>query len=190
MDIQAVLTDAMRDGQLVDISRGYDEHPLPGYPVAVSEKWMLLHQVNTDVMTVNGYSAFRTRDVTRAEVYDSFIPQALKFAEQCPIPLSGIRLDSLPELLLDLSEQFPVLAFETEVRWPETCYIGALMETAKLTCTLWTIDTQGDWDPIPEQYRYADITRVQVGDGYTAGLFRVAQGKVPEALSQRLSRFL
>jgi hypothetical protein len=120
-EIRASLEEAIRAGSLLDVSRSCDEHRLTGFVVGVGAEWLLLHQVNTDVMVTNGYTAIRRADVTETRVDGSFVPRALSLRGERGIPLPGVRLDALPELLAGLAERFPLVNVHTERRWPDTC---------------------------------------------------------------------
>jgi hypothetical protein len=53
----------------------------------------------------------------------------------------------------------------------------------------WGVTPDARWDEEPTRFRYEDVTRVEVGDGYATALFRLARESTPDVLRPRLSRF-
>lgn len=172
--IEYVLQDALDNGIVLRIRRKCDEWNLSGFVVGLGKEWGLLHVVNGDTARLNGYAAFRLKDVTKANEDETAMTASLRLRGEFPVPQPDILLFDLPGLLSSADAHFPLVTIHLEAREPDACYIGRFLRASARKATMRRIDPQAEWQE-PDKFRLANITRVEFGDGYSAALHQVEQ---------------
>ncbi|MCA1594280.1 MAG: hypothetical protein LC754_16965 [Acidobacteria bacterium] len=168
----------IRSQYLVKLSRKpLDQFSLYGFVLSCSETLTLLHVLDKDTFTLNGYSVIRNEDVSLYAVYDRpdyyFDSRVLKLKGIKPEPKPEISIATLPELLNSINMNFPLIAIHREKISDEECFIGRLSGMTPKTFTLFEIDACGEWDRA-HRYRFEDITKVNFGGGYEEALALIA----------------
>jgi len=171
------LNDALHTEQRVAVTRGeWDEWPLLGFVVGLSDEWALLHVVDGSFVRLNGYCAVRVRDISRITAKDtSFFARFLALQNEVPVSQPDILLVDLPGLLSSASALFPLIQIETEGKHANECYIGRVVKIGKRTVTHRFIKPRATWRKMPDRYALRDITKVVFGDAYNVALWRIAQ---------------
>jgi hypothetical protein len=164
--------------QLVRVRRsiaGCDD--LQGFVLAWSPCWTLMADVD-DGIYLNGYVAFRTKDVKAVETSGSkgrFKARALSLRGQWPprLPDPAIAIGCTRELLLSAAK-YSLVTLHVEERDPEVAYIGVPQVVGQKSLSLREITPAAKWSKTITRYRYRDLTRVEVGGKYEDALFIVA----------------
>jgi len=169
----------IRSKYLVKFSRKpIDDYRLYGFVLACSETLTLLHVLDKDTYTLNGYSVIRNEDVSLYAVYDRpdyyFESRVLKLKGITPKPQPDIALASISDLLTSIDKLYPLITIHREEINNDVCSIGRLDGLTPKTFTLFEIDSCAEWDG-PHRYRFGDITRVDFGGGYEEALALVAR---------------
>ncbi|MDX1933288.1 MAG: hypothetical protein SFU56_11830 [Capsulimonadales bacterium] len=160
----------------VRLHRDGDTDSLNGFVVGLSQSWVLLNALNVDTLTFNGFEAVRLADITRMTEPKSFIPRALRWRRERPQPMPDLLLEDILGLLSSANTAFALLTLHQEKIESETYHIGRVERLGRRKVTLAEIDSRANWKRTGK-YRYEDITRVTLGDGYAAALWEVgAQG--------------
>ena len=149
-----------------------DRYRITGYVVGLSERLVLIHLVQDQVMNLNGYVGIRRSDIKRYKVFSSdgdFMPRVLPLLRIEPIPRPDLDTTGIFSLLSSAREVFPVLGIETEVTEPDAVFIGTVENLSSRAVVLRQIDTAGCWME-PTEFRLKDITKVILGDGYQEAL--------------------
>ena len=172
------------------IRKPLDDSNLYGFVLACSDTLTLLHILDKDTFTLNGYSVIRNDDVSLYAVYDRpdyyFDSRVLRLKGVKPEPQPEISVASLPDLLSSIDKRYPLTTIHREEMNDEVCFIGRLANMTLKTFTLYEIDDCAEWDG-PHRYRFADVTKVDFGGGYEAALALVAR---PDMKRKRKKRKL
>ena len=168
-----VLAEIVGSRTLVQIDRSpMDRYKITGYVVGLSEKLILLHLVQDQVMQLNGYVCVRCSDVKHIRVYSEdkdFMSRVLPLLGAAPVPQPDLDITGIFSLLSSARDRFAVLGIENERADPNAIFIGAVESLSSKTLILRQIDTAGHWME-PSEFRLKDITKVVLGDGYQASL--------------------
>ena len=155
---------------LVRVSRKrIDENYLEGYVVAMSERLLLLQEVEGDTLTLNGYIGVRLKDITRWWVHASFMDRAMRLLGRNPFLPDGIDVDDWPAFITSGLTLFPLALIECEKVKPGCAYIGTVERLTARTLFLREIGTDAE-DAGVNEYKLKDITSVKFGDGYVEAL--------------------
>ncbi|GIH75161.1 hypothetical protein [Planobispora longispora] len=170
---------ARRSGKPVRVSREIDgADRLDAYVVGIGRKWVLLHSIS-DALHLDGYSAVRLRDIKCATSSgwkgSTMTHRALTLRGEHVQPLAGVDLDSTAGLIETLTRAFPLMAVYVEKVDPDVCHIGrAHGITRRKRLRLQEIGPAADWaHACSTSETTADITRIDVGDGYVDALHAV-----------------
>jgi hypothetical protein len=161
---------------LVEIWRGYDEQPWQGFLVARSDAVVVIHQVS-DRLDLNGYSAFHSEDIESME--ESFeerelLELSLQVRQQWPLVPQGLDASSMKSLMDSAQLHYGILLIERELMAPDEVEVGAVRLASSASFVLRWMSELAQWSNDDRTMKYADITRVEFGDGYTQTLLAVA----------------
>lgn len=166
--------------ELVRIDTVSDE-TFAGFVTTVSTDLVMIQEIIDNNLTQNGYSVFRIDFCKTADLYDTFLFEAVRLLDlkpQTPRGIFGeISIDSWPSLLESLKGSFWMLLLEMGVKEPDSLYIGQVQNFDSESLHLHEVDTHAEWEEVTE-YCYEDITRIAFGDGYVHGLELVVASKM------------
>ena len=166
----AGLAEALADNKLMVIYRkAIDAHRLDGYVVGLSDKWVLLHLVDGDVVVPNGYKAVRLADISRIKEDQGFVDEYLRLRGLYSAALPQIRLEDLPSLLRSVSESYSLFMIQCERVEPGIGLVGRIKELTKRSIHLDKIESTAEWIGV-EKFKLKDVTCVDFGDGYVEAL--------------------
>ena len=146
-----------------------DKHVLDGFVVGISDKLLLLHVINDNTCTLNGYSAVQRSDLRSYQICDSFLSPALRLLERKPVIPDDIDLSNWTELIASLQRKGILVWIEVEKKAPGCGFVGRVVRQTKQFVVLETVDMQGEWAEI-EQIAFKDITKVEFAGGYVEAL--------------------
>jgi hypothetical protein len=147
-----------------------------GFVIGYSKELALFHVLDTDMFRLNGYSVIRLDDVKDYRTFDKsqyWQNRAVRRFHLNPVTPAGVLLNSLPELLQSIAKRHPLITFECERTKPNICYIGTLLSMTETTCTIDDLNSNAEWTG-PRRLKFADITRISFGDGYSEALAATA----------------
>ncbi len=150
-----------------------------GFVVGVNSAVILL-QIVTDEIHLNGYQAIRTADVTEVEAPDphaAFIEQALELRGEILDLDPGIDITSIPSIVSSAGSKFPLITIHRELADPDVCHIGKLVSHDAGTVSLLEVSPDAEWDDEPTSYSVFEITRVDFGGSYEEALAAVANAR-------------
>lgn len=176
--LTARLQRALDGSESLRITRGIPGAAvLEGYLIAFSAKWTLLASLADDFM-IDGHIAMRTRHIDRVQRHPKHELATRLLSQRGQWPPSTLNpmppLDDTGPLLQGLAAQAPILSLFVETDDPEVCFIGVPVDWTERALWLDEISTKATWDDTMSQWRYRDITRVDVGGRYEAALFEAA----------------
>lgn len=159
--------------RIVEIKRRIkDTGTLSGFVVGWSESLLLFHVLDTDSFRLNGYTAVRMEDVSQYRFLPKgkhWIDRATKHYGIEPVPLNGISVATIADLLRTASERYPLITIHPEKKKPDVCYIGAFSSMSERIFTIEDLNCNCEWSG-PRRIRFEDVTRVSFGDGYAEAL--------------------
>jgi hypothetical protein len=158
--------------------RPIDKHELCGFVVSASDQWVLLHLLNDDTVTLNGYTAIRIEDIKRYRVteVDEVRNQALSIRRVRPKPQPLVKVDTIRTLLTTIDHSFPLLTIHTERIERAGCHVGKLETVTTRSLRLQEITPEAEWDEV-EKYPLSEITKIDFGGGYETALYEVSKLK-------------
>ena len=145
---------------------------IAGFVVGFSESLILLHRLDWNTFTLDGYTVLRDSDVESKRFFtrESYWQhKAVKKLMLRPKALSGLTLGSWPEAINSISEQFPLIHVESEIARPDVAYIGVPLKFTPKLLVLDDIDCNAEWSG-PRNLPLSQITRVDFGGGYERAL--------------------
>ena len=166
---------------LIGVTRGFDGRTWRGFVAGLDGDWVLMHVLSGPTMRLNGYVALRVADLTEIEDDETFAPLALRLAGERPRPQLDLLLLDLPGLLSSATPLFPLLAIFREKTPTGGCYIGKIADLGRKKFALRVVNRGGEWVDEPYKFRYKDVTRIDLGDGYLDALWLVARRTRREA---------
>jgi hypothetical protein len=166
---------------LVEVVRsGLDNRASEGFVVGVSSELLLLHTLS-DRLDLDGYTAFRVRDITdfmRDFPRKGFYLKALELKGNRPALPAGIDIATIQALLKSVERAYPLVVLHRERVVPGECEIGRIKLTSESTYALRRITPTATWEDDDKTYRYADVTRVGFDSEYENTLALVAGSAV------------
>ena len=163
----AKLATACRDRMLVRFCRPYEEGEVDGYMLGIGPQFFLVAVVG-DEIRFNAYQCFRVSDVRRLQVpspRSGFYETAFKLRRERIPKMPRVSLATLPSLLQSASRKFPLITIHREKVDPDVCQIGRVTKVAAGKLQMLGIDPDAKWYSSPDEYRLAEITRVDFGGG-------------------------
>lgn len=167
--------------ELVLVDRSPEiEDRMRGYIVGVSDLFVMLHALDPDFVSLNGYIVLRAEDIQGYRVIDDnefFLKRALQLKGIKPISQPEIDLSSFSALLSSANARFPLVCIQREiidVADDEPCFIGRVQKLTDKAVILEEISPAAKWEGT-RRYNFKDITRVDFGGGYEEALALVAE---------------
>lgn len=172
---------------LVEIDRSpVDDYKLTGYVVGISEKLILLHLLQDQVMRLNGYVVVRRSDVKKNyRIFGEdthFIPRVLPLLGEKPVLQPDLDITSIRSLLASARLQFSLIGIECEKAEPGMLFIGTVEKLSSKTVWLRRINTAGH-QMVPDDFKLKNITKVVLGDGYQEALAFLVQHEANAAVN-------
>jgi hypothetical protein len=145
---------------------------IAGFVVAATPEVVLVHRLDWNTFSLDGYCAMRTRDIQRRRWLNrptSWQETALRVKKIKPVSLPFVSADSFCDLLISISDAFSLITIHTELRDEGVCYVGRVKKLTDRYLVIFNLDTKAAWKGA-RRFRWADITRVDFGDGYAEAL--------------------
>ena len=175
---------AMRERQVVHISRAFEDGYARGYVLDLGPEFFLLALIS-DRIWFDGFECFRVQDVESVEPdpYVRFVEAALTARSETLPEAPAVRLSSVGDLLKTASQGFPLITVHKERTAPDICHIGQVVGIEGGVLWMLEIDPNAAWGDAASPHRLADITRVNFGGDYEGALALVG-GAPPESPSR------
>ncbi len=142
-----------------------------GYVLDFNDSLILIHLLEWNTFTLNGYVIIRKQDINRHRVFDKkscWQNQAAKASRLKPIH-PNISIATLEESIKSADKAFPVITIEKELVIGDACWIGTLAGITAKTITINKLNTCAEWAG-KRKFNLKDITCLQFGDGYATAL--------------------
>ncbi len=148
--------------------------------MGLGKKWVLVQEV-----CEGGYFgaliAVRVKQVSSVSRGRGFADRFARTRPEWPPRAPGdVDLDSTARMIQKLSEWFPLVGIEQEVRYPHGQWIGTVWDVRRGWLALHEVRPDASWRKRPWGYRLKRITKIVVGDRYHLALHEVA-GRGPSA---------
>ena len=149
---------------------------LYGFIVGAAE-WLLLHQLDAEMWSMNGYVAVRMSEVDGAEKADrgTFAAEVVRMKKLRPKRPSRVSTADTEELLRTAAAAFPLVSVEREHDDRGVAWIGRPMTIASREAVFKLIDTNGRWMPGTMTIKLGSITRVDFGGEYEGLLQQLSE---------------
>jgi hypothetical protein len=173
------LREALQNGEAVRIVRT-PKRKLPhweGFVVELSDRLVLLHDLDVDHFALNGYKCFRLKDISAGEAIgasDQFVGRAVLLRGLEGVTPEDLDLEDLGAVLRSAGERYPLITVHLENDRPEICYVGRVLKVGRRRVTLRLINPDASWDKV-WKFSLDDITRIDFDGGYERMLFQVNQ---------------
>jgi hypothetical protein len=152
------------------------EERISGFVVDFSDDLILLHRLDWNTFSLDGYTLLRDDDIQAKRFYshDAYWPKRAieKFKLQSR-QVSGLKIGALPETIIEISKKFPLIHVERELRFPGECWIGTALEVTDKLLVLDNLNPDAEWTG-PYRIKLGDITRIDFGGGYEKALAATA----------------
>jgi hypothetical protein len=172
---------AQRDQRLVRIERrGLFGHSLDGYVLQVTDRWVVIEELE-DAVYFDGFGAVRVKDITSVKWNRdaAYVERALAVIGRPARSLAIPEDAKTRDVIEAAASSAPLIGVHSEQHESEPMWIGRLEGTRKKRFGLLFINPDGTWDSEPDEYRYKDITRVEVGSRYLEALERFGDAPPP-----------
>jgi hypothetical protein len=148
----------------------------------VGPRFFLLALVS-DRIRFDGAECFRCGDVRslRPDPYTAFVETALRKSRELKPKKPRVSVGSIEELLLSAGYAFPLVTIHRERVDPDVCWIGRVQGVDRGRLSLLEIGPDATWEDSPQEYRVAEITRVNFGGDYENALHLVGGDPVAES---------
>ncbi len=164
------LAAAMAESQIVKLWRQpIDKHPLEGYVVGLSNKWVLLEVIEGDPLVFDGYQTVRLADITLCKMDNSFVSEYFQRREVFPRTQPKVDLTDLHSLLPGVSKDYAMFVIECERVEPGICFIGVAEGLTKRSLWMKKFSSNAKWIDT-EKFKLKDITSINFGGGYVNAL--------------------
>jgi len=144
---------------------------ITGFVLDFNDSLILLHLLEWNTFTLNGYIVIREQDIKRQRVFDKkdhWQNKAAKINKLKPIH-PDVSVSSLEEAIKSASKTFPVITIERELVADDVCWIGTPTGFTEKTVTVQDLNTQAEWKG-KSKFDLKDITRLAFGGGYETAL--------------------
>ncbi len=176
--IREDLKHSLEDHLFTKIERRLDEaDTISGYVVAIGNEWVVV-ATQTDGRVPNGFELLRIKYISSVFTRgpeDSISRRVLETRGDWPPPSLDVNLDDTRELLRQLGEQFALLSFHLERRWPDMTWVGSVCSVDDTFLGYHAIDPQAVWDKEVDTFKLRRLTRITAGDDYQDSLLLVAE---------------
>lgn len=153
---------------------------IEGYLVGETDELVALHLLD-DGYRLDGHTIVRRDtcdaivDIEHDEPRRAVIEAALRLRRQRPRPLAGVDLSSMQAALVAASEGPALVAVHQERIDNELCEVGRVRMSTPTTYVLDPLDSGARWEHPPRRFRFADVTRLDIGTAYERVLALVAE---------------
>jgi hypothetical protein len=125
-----------------------------------------------DRIRSDGFIAVRRRDIVdvhRRRGTERLHRSALERQGNWPpdTPPPGLGLDRTRDLVAGLGGAYDLLVLHIERESPDVCFIGRRVRQGRGWVDLQEISPDAEWSTKRTRYRLAEISRIDVGDGYS-----------------------
>ena len=137
---------------------------------------LLLLQVISDQITLNGYQVIRRCDISHIErpaPQHHFILKALELREQSPRHPGIINLESMATVLKSISRLSPLVTIHQEITDPSVCWIGKVSKISDDLLFMHCINPDASFESSYDTYDIEGITRIDFGGSYEDALWQV-----------------
>jgi hypothetical protein len=144
---------------------------IAGFVLDFNDSLILLHLLEWNTFTLNGYIVIREQDINRQKVFDKkgcWQNKAAKKNGLKPIH-PGISISSLEEAIKSASKKFPLVTIEKELVVDDACWIGTLARFTEKTLVIHDLNPSAKWSG-KMKFNLKDITRLAFGGGYETAL--------------------
>lgn len=144
---------------------------IAGFVLDFNDSLILLHLLEWDTFTLNGYIVIREQDIKRHRIFDRrdcWQYKAAKANKLKPIHPS-ISISSLEVAVKSVCKKFLVITVEKELVVGDACWIGTLAGFTAKTITIYDLNTSAEWSG-KSKFNLKDITRLAFGGGYETAL--------------------
>ena len=168
----AALARAAADQSFVKVKRRTGDS-IEGFIVGVAPRWTAIALLAATI-DLDGYALIRTPFVRRLKHLEpraQFVREVLRVRNQWP-PKALRTFDGTNDetLIRSLSTSYSLMSVYTEGERPDECYVGRPRDVTAEAVTLDEVDPAGRWLLTPATYRFAKVTRVDVGGRYEEAL--------------------
>lgn len=141
---------------------------------------LVLMAILRDGIYLNGFSCYRIKDLRDVEpdTVSEFIRKGLQLRSQRIPRNPRLNLTSTGELVLSAGRVFPVITVHRELVDPDCCWIGRVLKVTPRRVSIQCLLPGAVWDDEPTEYTPNQITRLDFGGDYEAGLI-LAAGEPP-----------
>lgn len=188
--MEASLLSMLRRGRMkkiFEIDRAIKDVPtLRGFIVDFSEELLLLHQLDVDTFSLNGYTAVQIRDVKRygEATRGNWYYKAASHFGVTPAHPERIELDSLSALVRSVAQRHPLITLHPERKNPDICYVGHLSSIELKRFSIHDLNSNCLWAG-QRSLKFADISRIDFADRYSQGLWVAARNKPKSSLAAK-----
>jgi hypothetical protein len=167
------------------ISRASSGDDIEGFVLEIGRAWALVATLS-DSIYIDGFAVFPIGDVVDVEDRADemgFVQRALTIQRMWPPPRPSVRLDldDTATMLRAIAASAPVVMLFTERVDDDVCFVGVPMNVRSASIDLREIRYDATWCPELREWMYADITRIEFGDRYSAIIYAVASESEPAA---------
>jgi hypothetical protein len=144
---------------------------ITGFVLDFNDSLILLHLLEWDSFTLNGYIVIRAQDINRQRVFEKkgcWQSKAAKANKLKPIH-PRVSISSLEEAIKSVCKKFPVITVEKELVVRDACWIGKPAVFTAKTVAIHDLDTSAEWAG-KIKFKLKDITRLAFGGGYETAL--------------------
>ena len=138
---------------------------------------LLLLQVISDQISLNGYQIIRRKDISHIErpaPQQEFIRKALELRGETPKHPGIINLESMASALKTASRLSPLLTIHQEITDPSVCWIGRFNKIDNDLLYLQCITPDATFEAGYDMYDIENITRFDFGGAYEDALWQVS----------------
>jgi hypothetical protein len=162
------------------------EEQIAGFVMDFSDDLILLHRLDWNTFTLDGYTILRNKDVKKHRTFNrsSYWPnKAIKIFKLRPKALPDFVLSSWVEAISSVSKQFPIIHVQCDIAYPDECQIGVPLEVTRKSLVLDTLSFYSEWTE-PYGIKIDQITRVDFGGGYERALAATAPKRKSKIVKQ------
>jgi len=144
---------------------------IAGFVLDFNDSLVLLHLLEWNTFTLNGYIVIREQDINRLRVFDKrgqWRAREAKAKGLKPIH-PRVCISSLEEAIESANKAFPLITIEKELIVDDACWIGTPAGFTPKTVIIHNLSTNAEWSG-KMKFNLKDITRLAFGGGYETAL--------------------
>jgi hypothetical protein len=144
---------------------------IAGFVLGFNDSLILLHLLDWNTFTLNGFVVIRVQDINRQRIFDKkdyWQSKAARVKRLKPIR-PGVSISSLEKAIVSASKAFALIAIEKELIAEGKMWIGKLAGFTKKTVSIRGLNPSAEW--IKEsKFNLGEITCLGFGGGYETAL--------------------